>query len=101
MGLLRASPAHLHPNPLHCHKSQEIISAFNSSLCVVQNAPRFIEPISSSPSIRNFTLQFSVLLLTMNSKAFACIKDCPLSSFAPRAQILPFRTSGSKGLDFH
>ena len=31
------------------------------------------------------------------SNAFTCMKDCPLSSSAPRAQICSSRISGSKG----
>ena len=59
------------------------------------------DPISSSPSSRNFTLHGNVPRAIMVSNALACIKLCPLSSSAPRAHILPSFTTGSKGSVFH
>ena len=78
-----------------------MISDFNNSLFSSQNFGRLGEPTSSSPSIRNFTLHFRSPDCTKYSNALACINDCPLSSSAPRAQILPSFTTGSKGSVFH
>lgn len=45
-------------------------------------------------------LCFSRLCLLTYSNAFACMNDCPLSSSAPRAQMCPSFTTGSKRLGF-
>ena len=62
---------------------------------------RLPEPISSSPSSINFTLQGRVPVCIIVSKALACMKAWPLSSSAPRAQILPSLMTGSNGSVFH
>ena len=80
-----------------------MMSAFSFALFsgALSHSFRAGEPISSSPSRRNFTLQGSVPRAIMVSNALACIKLCPLSSSAPRAHILPSLTTGSKGSVCH
>ena len=65
----------------------KMMSDFNKSLCSLQKSSSEGDPISSSPSKRNFTFTFSKLFFAKNSNAFTWIKDCPLSSSAPRPQI--------------
>ena len=79
----------------------KMTSAFTKFLYFTIHLVRLPEPISSSPSSMNFTLQGSESVFTMVSKALACMNDCPLSSSAPRAQMRPSFTTGSKGLVFH
>jgi len=43
----------------------------------------------------NFTLQGNVLVFIIASKAFKCIKNCPLSSAAPLAKIAKYSPSFS------
>jgi len=44
---------------------------------------------------------FQQFVLDEIFEGFDLDKDCPLSSSAPRAQMYPSRTSGSKGWLFH
>ena len=73
------------------------ISALSLSLLSSRNLPRLFEPTSSSPSIIIFTLQGRVLVFAITSSAFMCMNIWPLSSQAPRANILPSFITGSNG----
>ncbi|MPM75688.1 hypothetical protein SDC9_122682 [bioreactor metagenome] len=79
----------------------KITSACSIFLCFLQKSGKLGDPTSSSPSIRNFTLQFNFPDFTRYSNAFTCINPCPLSSSAPRAQIFPSFTTGSNGSVSH
>lgn len=48
-------------------------TAFNKALLAFTNVARLGLPTSSSPSIRNFTLQCKLFVLTIVSNAFTCI----------------------------
>ena len=69
------------------------------TLLVQQASARFGEPISSSPSIRNFTFTGNrPTVFSHASTARICRKNCPLLSALPRAKIRPFEsTRGSNG----
>ena len=53
----------------------KMTSAFTNLLFLTIHLARLPEPISSSPSSMNFTLQGKVLVFTIVSKAFACMND--------------------------
>ena len=73
-------------------------SARSSSRCSSMKGVRLGDETSSSPSIRNLTLTGAAPpVWRYDSSALTWTNNCPLSSVAPRAKILPSRTTGSKG----
>ena len=99
---ISALPEH-HDDMLACAErwAQLLLEAGVDEALVMPSQARLGEPISSSPSKINFTLFLNNPFLRRYSKAFTWMKDCPLSSSAPRAQIYPSRISGSNGWLFH
>ena len=77
-------------------------SAAKRSLCSRRKSSKWTEPTSSSPSIMNLMLHGTWSVATMASNALTCMKNCPLSSQAPRAKMAPsgcssvFLITGSK-----